>query len=161
MMCIAGTALACVITYGFYETKKPTSVFIFWNSIEVLIILVDLLMSKWEGVSHRNTRYCVIEFTLSTTSCQNFFENCSPIVFRDRFLPFIDVISTICHSPNLHITTRKLTEKNPLASIHKGYLTMWCVSVHLIFSIRGTNITFLRQQNMRLRWRLWSLVMIE
>lgn len=47
-------------------------------------------MKRWDEVSHRYTRYCVIHSTLSTICCQKFFVNCSPFVFTERFRPLFD-----------------------------------------------------------------------
>lgn len=73
--------------------------------------MVDLLMYFFIEVAHRNTRYCVLEFTLSTIYCQKFFENCTPIVYLDCFILIIDVIRVLCHSLNLHIPEAKTQEK--------------------------------------------------
>ncbi len=55
---------------------------------------VEFSQMNWDRVSHKHTRYCVIESTLSTTCCQNFFKNCSRIVFIERTLPLFDFFFT-------------------------------------------------------------------
>ena len=53
-------------------------------------LLVEIRMRNGRRESHRDTRYCALECTLSTTYCQNFFRNCSPFVFTIEFPSLFD-----------------------------------------------------------------------
>ena len=75
----------------FLRIKKSTN-FLFTKDYFISRLLVELWELKWDGVSHRYTRYCVIDCILSTTSCQKILKNCSPFVFVDWFFAFVDVL---------------------------------------------------------------------
>ncbi len=85
---------------------------------------IELSEKKWEGVSHRYTRYCVIDCILSTTSCQKILKNCSPFVFVDWFFAFVDVlIPYVVHRiftyrcENSHKNSHGIRDFRPLSSM--------------------------------------------
>ena len=75
---------------------------------------------SWDGVSHKHTRYCVIESTLSTTCCQNFFENCSPIVYIEPVCPVFDFFFTYVVHRFFTYWCQKHTKKPTQTQCRKG-----------------------------------------
>jgi len=71
------------------RTKKST-IFQLEKLLFFSRLSVEFSQMIWERVSHKHTRYCVHDSTLSTTCCQNFFKNCAPFVFMKRNVPLFD-----------------------------------------------------------------------